>query len=107
MYNYSHSGQCVYDDEKSPCKLCKESGLSCGSKYWGPKTEIKRADRITNGTQVDEVVLFLDKPISKPENEVITPIDDIGSVMRPEQFTVVEEEVSRRDRKAEQLSIHF
>jgi hypothetical protein len=51
-------------------------GAPCGPKIWGEKTEFDLLQNASDERSAGKAVLFLDRPISKPEDEVITPFDD-------------------------------
>jgi hypothetical protein len=67
----------VYDDPDLPCKRCKERGVSCGAKIWGKKTVLALLDEPASELLFGKSVLFLARPIPKPENEIVTPYDDL------------------------------
>ena len=67
----------MYDDPDLPCKRCKERGVSCGAKIWGKKTESGLLDEPASELLSGKSVLFLARPIPKPENEIVTPDDDL------------------------------
>jgi len=60
-----------------PCKRCKERGVFCGAKIWGKKTESGLLDEPSSELFSSKSVLFLARPIPKPENEIVTPHDDL------------------------------
>ena len=64
-------------DENEPCKLCEQAELPCGQKLWGPKTENKLWDERHVGEESGQSILYLERPISRPQEEIVTEFDDI------------------------------
>jgi hypothetical protein len=67
----------MYTNSDLPCERCKERGVACGPKLWGEKTESDLLQNASDDRSAGKAVLFLDRPISKPADETITPLDDL------------------------------
>ena len=55
----------------------QKKGLPCGPKLWGPKTEIKLLNRRPEDQRMHPLILSLGRPLSRPDDEIITPLDDL------------------------------
>lgn len=56
---------------------CKEDGLPCGTKLWGPKTQSGLLHEEANDARSGQMVLFLGRPVPESDDEFITPLDDL------------------------------
>jgi hypothetical protein len=67
----------VYDNPELPCERCKDRGVACGAKIWGEKTELDLQDGPSTELLARKSVLFLTRPSRRPDDEMITPHDDL------------------------------
>jgi hypothetical protein len=66
----------MFENPDLPCERCKEREIACGPKIWGDKAEKDLVEQGSSKLVSNTAILFFNRPLPKPENSTITPLDD-------------------------------